>query len=372
MAQDLDSHTFNDDLLANSGDREFVASRYPGFVHILDHPELQQLLARYDVPANAAKHRSRRAGLLAIILGTFALLSASAESFSHQPDGSSTVLAMVSAIAGILSVVIGLWGVLYARSKRQWLCQRLMTERLRQFHFQTFVSRLPEIVASLGSPGAAKAYEEARGRWFDAFKARYEGHLPEELTGILDGSRASDVWLHEPMPLDPSVLQADLTDVFAAYKTLRIMHQLQYANYKLRAEGSLWSMSPKMQHGLLSQAAFVCILGLFSIHLGIAVALSAPALKAIDIFVHQPWVHVAAIWCAIGALAIRALEEGLGVRDETERYRDYRSSVEAICERFEQETDPVEKLRIMEDMERLSYEEMCSFLRNAYDTRFVM
>jgi hypothetical protein len=46
--------------------------------------------------------------------------------------------------------------------------------------------------------------------------------------------------------------------------------------------------------------------------------------------------------------------------------------VEAIRERFDQAIDPAEKLRIMEDMERLSYEEMCSFLRNTHDTRFIM
>jgi hypothetical protein len=102
------------------------------------------------------------------------------------------------------------------------------------------------------------------------------------------------------------------------------------------------------------------------------VGLSMPSLKVVEAFAHDPRVHVVAIWCAIFALAIRAVEEGFGVRDETERYRDYQSSVEAIRERFDQATEPVEKLRIMVDMERLSYEEMCSFLRNAHDTRFVM
>lgn len=379
MVHDIDSHKFNDDLLANKGDRELAESRYPGLVHVLDHPELQPLFARYDVPANAAKQRSRRWGLIAIVLGTLALLIASAESvytqyesLSHNPYVSSTMLGMVSAIAGILSVAIGLWGVLYAKSKRQWLCQRLMTERLRQFHFQTFVFHLPEIVASLKSPGDVKAYQDARSRWFDAFKARYEGHLDAEITGIIDGGRASDVWLHEPTQPDTSVLQADLTDVFAAYKALRIMHQLQYANYKLRTEGRLLSASPKKQGEILSQIAFVCVLALFTIHLSIAIILSVPSFQAAAAFVHTPWVHIVAIWCAICALAIRAVEEGFGVRDETERYRDYRSSVEAIRERFERETVPAEKLRIMEEMERLVYEEMCSFLRNAHATRFVM
>jgi protein-S-isoprenylcysteine O-methyltransferase Ste14 len=172
--------------------------------------------------------------------------------------------------------------------------------------------------------------------------------------------------------LGPIVFQADLTEVFAAYKVLRINHQIQYANYKLRAEGNLWSGSPKKQGESLSQAAFVCVLALFAIHLLIAVALVVPMFETFHAFVHNPWVHVVAIWCAIFALAIRTVEEGFGVRDETERYRDYRSSVEAIRERFDQEIDPAEKLRIMAEMERLSYEEMCSFLRNAHATRFVM
>jgi hypothetical protein len=371
MAQDPDSHKFNNDLLVNERDRELAARSYPRLFHVLDHPELREQFGCYDAHANAAKKRSRHSGLLAIVLGTLALLGASVASLFHNPEGSSTMLGMASALAGIASVMIGLWGVLYAKSKRHWLCQRLMTERLRQFHFQTFVSHLPEIVASLRFPGDAKAYVEARTGWFDAFKARYDGHLPAELTGILDGRRASDVWLHESTPVDSDTLQANLREVFAAYKALRIMHQLQYADHKLRPEGSLWSVSPRRLERFLSQAAFGCVLVLFALHVVLAVGLSVPTWPVAAV-IHNPLVHVAAIWCAIIALAIRTVEEGLGIRDETERYRDYRSSVEAIRERFEQATDPAEKLRIMEDMERLSYEEMCSFLRNTHATRFVM
>jgi hypothetical protein len=363
MVQDPDSHKFNNDLLANDGDRELAKRSYPGLIHVLDHYELQQLFTSYDAPANAAKAKSRFSGLLAIGLGTLALLGASAESLFHDPGLLSKILGMASAMAGIVSVAIGLWGVLYAKSKRQWLCQRLMTERLRQFHFQTFVRHLPEIVESLGTLG--ETYRKKRDRWFDAFRMRYEGHLDAEFTGIVDGGSALDVWLHERTKPDLSVFQTDLTEVFAAYKTLRINHQLQYANYKLRAEGSLLSLSPKKQEEFLFLAAFVCVLLLFVIHLSIAIAFAIAVIPS-------ALVHVAAIWCAIFTLAIRAVDEGLGGRDEIERYCDYRASVEAISERFEKETDPVEKLQIMEDMERLSYEEMCSFLRNVHATRFVM
>ena len=129
--------------------------------------------------------------------------------------------------------------------------------------------------------------------WFNAFKARYEGHLDAELTGIVDGDRATDMGLHEPTPLDSTVFQADLlTEVLAAYKALRINHQLQYANYKLRAEGGLLSASPKKQVEILSQAAFICVLTLFAIHLSITGALSVSSFGAFDAFIHNPWVHV--------------------------------------------------------------------------------
>lgn len=372
MAKDPTSHQFNSDLLTNNGEVEFATQSYPTISHVLDHPELRDLFTAYDASANTAKKRSRRAGLLAIVLGTFALLSASAEAFSHNTHEASKWLGMVAAIAGVFSVAIGFWGVLHTKSKRQWLCERLMTERLRQFHFQTFVFRLPDIVASLGTSGGAKTYDDARRRWFDEFKAKYEGQLDAELTEILDEGEGSERWLHDPRPIPELVLQADLSEVFQAYKTLRIMRQLQYANRKLNTEASLWPLSLRQQADFLSQTAFICVLALFAIHLVIAMALAAPSLESVSAFAHNPCVHVVTIWCAILALAIRAAEEGLGIRDEIERYRDYRSSIKAIRERFERTTDPAEKLRIMEDMERLSYEEMCSFLRNANDTRFVM
>ncbi len=116
----------------------------------------------------------------------------------------------------------------------------------------------------------------------------------------------------------------------------------------------------------------MCVLGLFGIHLVIALALSFPALASLASFAHKPVVHVTAIWFAIFALAIRAVEEGLGVREEAESYRDYRAALEAIAKRFTQASEPAEKFRLMEETERLSYEEMRRFLRHAQGTRFVM
>jgi hypothetical protein len=145
-----------------------------------------------------------------------------------------------------MSVLIGLWGVLYAGSKREWLYRRLMTERLRQFHFQTFVCCLPEVAASLN--GDSADYRERREKWFKAFKGRYVGKLGAEFTSLLGDNDGVDIWAHEAKPApDARVLRGapdeTLRELFDAYRSLRIMNQLQYANYKLRTEteGKLFS-----------------------------------------------------------------------------------------------------------------------------------
>jgi uncharacterized membrane protein YbhN (UPF0104 family) len=117
---------------------------------------------------------------------------------------------------------------------------------------------------------------------------------------------------------------------------------------------------------VLANASLFCILVLFVIHLIVAIAIAS------GVHIGTSWVHVIAIWLAIFALAARALEEGLQPSREFERYRHYRSGVQAIRDQFDSATSPNEKIRIMEQMERLSFEEMRNFLRTSNEARFVM
>jgi len=48
-----------------------------------------------------------------------------------------------------------------------------------------------------------------------------------------------------------------------------------------------------------------------------------------------------------------------------ERYQQYRSALRCIRDRFDNSATPAEKLQVMRDMERISFEEMRNFLRTA-------
>src|SRR5580704_6809470 len=114
---------FNDDLLLTDQDRKLVGKSFPALAHALDFPELRDLFLRYEGPSNVAKRRRRRAGMTAIVLGVLALLGASAHPlYVDIPDVWLSVLGGIFAAFGILSVLIGAFGILGTKSKLEWLC----------------------------------------------------------------------------------------------------------------------------------------------------------------------------------------------------------------------------------------------------------
>jgi hypothetical protein len=370
VTADLDGHRFNDDLLAGATDIAEARKRFPSLMHVLDHPELRQLFQRYDVPANAAKRQSRRWGVLAVLLGSLALIGAASTPLFHGlTENCARLVAFIAALSGLMSIFIGLRGVLWYRAKAEWLHRRLMTERLRQFHFQVFVCRLTEIIDSLTSEKAVEDYNEKRKAWFAEFKARMENGLIAEFTDLVADGAKKDIWLYTPCTPSTKESGSDsLNQIFDAYRELRIRHQLRYANYKLSQVSGIVPATAGTQMIFFSNVTLIGIAALVIIHLGIAISIAAGG----NGFQPPPWVHVIAIWIAIVALAVRALEEGLQPARELERYRNYKAAVHAVLERFEMAKWPRERIEIMREMERLSFDEMVDFLKTHNEARFVM
>lgn len=358
---------FNDDLLLAEEDRKLAADRFPELIDVLDFPELREMFLSYDLSANRAKNHGRRTGFIAILLAVLALLGAStASSYETAQDMWPRVLAGVSAVLGVAGVLIGSTGTLNRESKHRWLCNRLMTERLRQFQFQVLVYRLPEILAASDGMGRQR-FIDARRSWFAEFRMAHEGHLPARLKVVLDDDAEDDFLLHHDLaswhPADGS-----LSRVFSAYRLLRFDHQLQYANYKLRVDESIFSNSSARQFEILRDVSLLFIFIVFAGHLAIAISL-APGWSALA---SNSYVHLGIIWLVIGLLAIRTVEEGLQPAREVERYTRYRSSLMSLLARYDRAADAEEKIRIMQETERVAYQEMRGFLKTNQEARYVL
>lgn len=374
MGAPFDDHKFNDDLLLHEEDRKLALLKYPSIFHVLDHAELRELFSKYDAPANRAKHNGLMAGILAIGLGFGALGIAALDLLSTENATYGVALAVISGLFGVLSFFIGSVGLLFAGRKRNWLRHRLMGERIRQFHFQMLVFRVPEVLASLKDDTAKALFLSERNLWFETFKAQLIGKLDSAFAAIIQEEQSINTWLFGDATKRKATAEIqennNLDPVFDAYRELRIVHQLDYTGYKLQDDHRVISAMPRRQLAVISHLIFALILLLVVMHVGVLLGVLFPG--SIFAAFHSREAIVFVIWLALAALATRAIEQGLQPEREIERYQQYRSGVRAILERYDEATSQNAKIQIMREMERLAFDEMRNFLITNERSRFVL
>ena len=365
-------HRYNHDLLVGEADREYAKIQYPLVFRFLWNQARVARFREYNRPANRTKQRSRASGLLAICLATAGLLGASAASLLHgETAGLARAVSLGSAVCGLASVAIGAFGVLLARSKRSWLSNRLISERIRQLHFQD-IARILEVQdpAPPRQP-TGQSVESASKTCLAKFKFTYEADPEGALVQFLSDT-VPDSWLHSSCPAPTVRLTSDaVAQLLAAYRELRLVHQINYATLKLEKEGA-WLETPVVQRDSLRTVGTICLAGLLAIHLMLAFGITGEWILELEAPINVHYMHVASIWLAVAALATRGLLEGLRPEEEISRYRDYKTSLLSLQERFDGAIDLPSKLGVITEVERLSVEETCSFLRTADEARFVI
>jgi hypothetical protein len=361
-ALDVTDYPFNDEFLFTETDRANAQELYGKIYPALDHPELRAVFAPIDEEANAAKRRSRISGFAAVVLVAGAFLGVTAgEAFLHDRNW-LLLVSGVSAAFSVAGVLLGTFGVLFAKSKHNWLVNRFLTERLRQFHFQTLIQLAPDIVKAAGS-GQWDAFLRERAIRLAAFKEDVIKRPLPLINALLEDAE-QDAWLFPYS--EPTLVEDENTALlFQAYRRLRIRRQIAFADYKLQTTRRVLSPFPLDQAGRLAGIAMACVFGLFLLHLLTPINLTYSK-------VPSEVLSFAAVATAILALAVRTLEEGLRPGREVERYRAYQSALRAIEHRFCENDAPASKLKAMAALETLSFTEMINFLKSNYEARFVM
>ncbi len=362
------AYNFNNDLLLSEADQKLAKEEFPNVFFALDFPNLRSLFQPFDVRANLSKTRSRRWGVTAVLLATLALMLAAAEVLLHHyPKDLVKTIAGVGAIAGIASVLIGFFGIMFHEKKQRWLADRLATERMRQFHFQTYIAYAASIVAGVSNESLAWDFINKRNEELLKFKADMIDKVDAILHHLVEAEDPGSGALYPDKRPELSPGAQNLEEYFRAYAILRFDRQIGYCDLILRDSGAIWKYAPIQQARILGAIAMVCVFGILLLHGLVLLGVGA------DIaWMKGQAIHVAAVWAAIVALAARTLEEGFQPETEIERMRQYRLSLKRIYERFNTAASPDEKLAAMRDLETLSYEEMVLFLRTNYEARFVM
>jgi len=363
--------TFNNDLLAGEADQARARTMFPALAPILHYPALLAAFGPYDKAANRAKRNGHRWGQVAIALAVLALIAAAAhESYADWTFPPPKLIAGLAAAAGIAGVVIALFGGLHTRAKHHWLLSRLMTERLRQFHFQFIVAHARAIANAAANPDAMPAVLAAREAAFAEFQHRHEGQLPSEFSAVVADEADERAWISTAAGAAPAarVRQADFRPLWEAYRLLRIDHQLGYAEYQLRRGSLLGFKAPEQKARVLTFATFGAILLVFALHL-----LEAFGILFGNKALSGSTVTLLATWFALLTLGVRALEEGLKPKREIERYRRYRAKLANLRARFDAAGDDAEaRIAAMRAVEVVSYAEMREFLFVHEEALFVL
>jgi len=367
MVGNLNEQKFNDDLMIESRDQELARQGFPRLAPILIFPDLTSMFCCFEKDANKSKRACRSIGMIAVSLGGLALLGAAAAPLIERLEGPlPEVIGITLAILGVAGVCVGTFGIFFARSKSEWLCARLMTERLRQFHFQTLAFRVPSVLAAMRGGEDLEEYVHRRKEWLAKFELNYRGHLFGGLNQVLDDESEERFAIHTTENYSPpSQADSDLQTIFEAYRLFRYEHQIGYASVKLGEEST---SQPRRQKSLLNAVSWISILVVFVLHLLAALSMRPGWLE----FVKNAWVHVIVLWAAITALAARAFEEGLQPAREVARYSGYRAAMIALERSFDQAQTPAEKLQLMKITERVIYQEMRGFLTTNHEARFVL
>jgi hypothetical protein len=367
---------FNNDLLMNDDskrgktDLQKAREQFPEIIHVLDCPSLRERFATYEKEANKARGRVRALGFAAVLSVTAALIAVATKPI--WPHTSWTRwLALLIEVGGFVATIVAASGLWIGDWKRRWLESRLMTERLRQWHFQLLLRRGHEVESSCKNLDAAAEFEKGRAQSLNDFLNAYEGKLDSKLELLANEPTQVETWLHNP----PNHYSGDspvLCQVFEAYERLRFDLQRDYAIYKLKkaTDKPFWEFlrwPARLQLSALSGASSFCFICALVCSAILVYGHASGILERSELFV-----RTGAIIIALIGAALRAIQEGLALEKEIERYNDYRGRTSQLCDRFKQSTDAKERLHLMEELELASVDEMKGFLRTHYNAKFVL
>jgi len=379
-------HRYNDDLLLAQEARDRAQKEYASVFHLLDHPDLRDAFRLQNEDANIAKKHAHVAGFWSVTLAFLALALAAGEPlWGRLATPWPFAITISSAAFAILSFFIsGVW-LIFGKRKASWLHKRLFTERLRQFHFQAFVWRLPAMVESLQKGEESKRnYQRERNEWFKVVHDRLRVKSDAEMSALLHPTGIPPIWLHaHALAREPIVPEAigELQQIFQAYEVFRFEEQQGYADFVLRSSnnpdafnktGSWWwypgiTEPMKRKRSILNASWIAGLVTLVVVHLGIVIGHFA----GLSVW-EGPLTHVAVVWLALLAVAAKTLAEGFALTSEIERYEEYRAIVSGLTQAFQATENPHTKVRIMMDMEKAAFEEMRSFLRSHHNATFIM
>jgi hypothetical protein len=353
----------NDDLLLRPETRDEFARKMPEEFRVFDWPELRTLFEEHDHLANAARRDTRRGGVFAIGVGFAGIVVTALASLVAN----NIALALAGSLLVVGAGLVGFHFLLTGKRRLVWITNRYWTERIRQFYFQFIINNAELAAQAMVDDQALALYVALRRETFRTFVDEHADHSPLSMERMKADVAEISPWLHPDWENRPppakQTLSLDRMLVVLAKQRLRI--QDDYVTRKLLKSYK----SPEWRLGVvmvLSDILTVLTL-LLTASIGVIFALSGGD----DTIAIKSMLALNAIFGG-GVLALRALESGLQLAADTDRYSWYLASTKSLIDRYKQRLGADDRIELLRQMEHLSYQELRRFTISSLASRYLI
>lgn len=378
---------YNDEFFLDEEARKRARAEFAPIWFALHSDEIVSTFRGLDEEAKRLKSGFQKWGLGVVILAVLALSIAAIEpAYIHPlvdknllPKSASLYAGAAAAIAGLISIVMGYFGMGIGQRRRQWLRTRLLCERIRQWRWQYYCARIPEALDAVGNAEKQRRYEAARDAAFKSFIAELRAGSDAAVEHVLteEAKASSNVWLgdlgaafHAPAlaaALDSAGKEGHARQIIVAYDRIRVGGQRRYADYLVTKKGP-FKTHPATQQALLHKASTTLIFAILALH----VILLVGAFRFHEAETLFKLSHVSAVVLALTALGIRAIEDGLRPAEHLGRFKGYLDEVVSIGRSLTDATSGRERQNVMIALETAAYTEMVDFIRTGQRSQYVM
>lgn len=350
----------NDDILMTKPARAMLGQKHLQGLRALDWPELRQMFARYEEPANRHGRRDRRLGLASVSMAGLGLILAA---FAPLAGDAARGVGAAAAVLTLTGAALTAFHWLDAQSKARWLGNRFWTERMRSLYFQVIVNNLDLVARAMTDTVALAEWKQVRARALDALPKPAD--LTQQIGRLAGAMTDDDVWVlpEWSTPPAPPAPSEGLEILLPLLRSQRFDVQLAYVDRKLstslRTPRRRWEMVRKGGE-VLPAIAVLAAAGA-----GVALALG---MTAGDLPVKLA-LALAAGATALG-LGLRLVNDSLLLSDDASRYAWYSAAVLRARNRFDA-GDLGEKLAALRDMETVAYRDLREFVAAHWRARYV-
>ena len=360
MFQDPLADWTNDDILLTKPARAVLGARHLQGLRVLDWPELRQLFAKYEAPANRHGARDRGLGLISVGL---AVLGLSLAAFAPLAVGVEQWVGLAAAVLTVSGAGLTAFHWLDHHSKARWLGNRFWTERVRGLYFQAIVNNLDLVARAMGDNTALGEWKSVRARALAALPKPDD--LTAQIARLAGTIEEADVWVvpewsKSAPPPQPSegldillpLLRSQRFDVQLAYVDRKLSDSLRAPGRRSQVVRRGSEFLPAVAVLAAAAAGILMAAGLSPADAGVKLALA-----------------LAATATAV-ALALRLINDGLLLSDDASRYAWYSAAVLRARNRFDA-GDLGEKLAALRDMETVAYRDLREFVAAHWRARYV-